>query len=56
MKRKKTSLRSSKPIGFTKVKGSYRLVYRKNNKPVLGKRSFKTKTTMNNTVRKMFKK
>jgi hypothetical protein len=52
-RRKKTST-SRKPIGFTRVKGKYKLVFGTKKKPRLGKSAYKTKKSLTTAAKKYF--
>jgi hypothetical protein len=52
-RRKTTRKRSSKkPIGYTKVKGKYRLVYGTKKNPKLGRGSYKSKKSLISAVQR----
>ena len=65
MKRRKTTSRKTsrktrttkkKLVGYTKVKGKYKLVYKKGGKPSLGRSSYSSKKTLIAAAKRALKK
>ena len=51
----KTRKRRTKPVGYTKTKGKYALVFRKNGKMSVGSGRYKTRTALINSAKKYLK-